>query len=93
MGVHKPLFCPKIWQLKQVSSTGGGGVTTSSGEDGSTTAKAQLGDEARFDWSPVESVFALACVKINMNNPSAITSIASKPKRFKEKNRIEPPRI
>jgi hypothetical protein len=88
-----PLFCPKIWQLKQGSSLGGGGVTTSCGDEDSTSANAQLGDGAELDSSPVTGEFARAWVVMNMSSPTATTSIASMPKRFSEKNRIEPPRI
>ena len=68
-------------------------MTTSFGDESSDPAKDQLGDVARFEVVPGEREFAFACVVMNMNKPRATTSMASKAKRFGEKNRIEPPRI
>jgi hypothetical protein len=68
-------------------------VTTSFGEEDSISANAQLGEAAAPELLPGMSVFAWAWVVMKTSSPTATTSIASKPKRFIEKNRIEPPRI
>ena len=68
-------------------------MTTSFGDESSDPAKVQLGDVATFEVSPGEREYAFAWVVMNINTPRATTSMASKAKRFGEKNRIEPPRI
>jgi hypothetical protein len=68
-------------------------VTTRAGEEEELSAKAQFGEGGALDVSPMTGVFARACAVMKMNSPSATTSIKNMPKRFGEKNRIEPPLI